>query len=542
MSGYATHEVLNQPPEFAGFNAYLGDVALCDAVAAFGATWAQERLVACGARIGSAHMQVLARDANRHTPELRTHDRFGHRIDEVEFHPAWHELMTMLRADEVHALGWNAGRPGAQTARAALSYLWSQGEAGVGCPAAMTFASLAALRHAPALLEKFREKILSPGYDPAPTPPGAKTALTVAMAMTEKQGGSDLRQTQTTATPAGGGTFRLTGHKWFFSVPTSDLFLTLARTEAGISCFLAQGWRDEGERNFLLLQRLKDKCGNRSNASSEVEFRGLEAELVGVEGRGIATILEMAQLTRLECALGSAGLMRQAVALAIHHASHRTAFQRRLADQPLMETVLADLALEAEGAMWLAMRAAAALDAAAHDATEAALFRILAPIAKYWICKRAPAVAAEAMECHGGNGFIEEHPAARLYRDAPVNGLWEGSGNVICLDVLRALTREPEAAAALRAEIAMAAGGHKALDEWLVAPLPPPTEGHARQLAQQLAVALTASLLLRHAPAALAEAFCATRLGQGGGFAFGALPVGAGAAAILQRAAVLLPG
>jgi putative acyl-CoA dehydrogenase len=300
---------------------------------------------------------------------------------------------------------------------------------------------------------------------------------------------------------------------------------------------LAQGWRDEGERNFLLLQRLKDKCGNRSNASSEVEFRGLEAELVGVEGRGIATILEMAQLTRLECALGSAGLMRQAVGLAIHHASHRTAFQRRLADQPLMETVLADLALEAEGAMWLAMRAAAALDAAPLNAAEAALFRILAPIAKYWICKRAPAVAAEAMECHGGNGFIEEHPAARLYRDAPVNGLWEGSGNVICLDVLRALTREPEAAAALRAEIALAAGGHKALDEWLAAPLPPPTEGHARQLTQHLAVALTASLLLRHAPTALAEAFCATRLGQGGGFAFGSLPVRAGAAAILQRAA-----
>jgi putative acyl-CoA dehydrogenase len=541
MSGYATHEVHNQPPELTGFNAYLGDAALGDAVTAFNAGWARDRLEACGARIGTASMQTLAREANRRVPELRTHDRFGNRIDIVEFCPAWHELMTMLRADEVHALSWTANRPGAHTARAALSYLWAQGEAGVGCPTAMTFASMAALRLAPGLQEKFRGKILSPGYDPAPLPPAQKSALTVAMAMTEKQGGSDLRQTQTTAVPAGG-RFLLNGHKWFFSVPTSDLFLTLARTEAGISCFLAQGWRDDGSRNFLLLQRLKDKCGNRSNASSEVEFRGLEAELVGEEGRGIATILEMAQLTRLECALGSAGLMRQAVALAIHHASHRTAFQRRLLDQPLMANVLTDLAIEAEGAMWLAMRTAAALDASERDADEAALFRILAPIAKYWICKRAPAVAAEAMECHGGNGFIEEHALARLYRDAPVNGLWEGSGNVICLDVLRALTREPAAAAALRAEIALAAGGHKALDEWLAAPLPQPAESNARHLTQQLAVALTASLLLRYAPPALAEAFCATRLGAGGGFAFGTMPTGIATDAILQRAAIAVPG
>lgn len=537
MSGYATHEVLNQPPAFAGFNAYLGDAALRDAVAAYGAGWAEARLTTCGARIGSAHLQELAYEANRRVPELRTHDRFGHRIDMVDFCPAWHELMGLLRADEVHALGWTAQRPGAHTARAALSYLWSQGEAGVGCPAAMTFAAMAALRHAPELLARHQSKILAPGYDSAPVPPAQKSALTVAMAMTEKQGGSDLRQTQTMATSLGGRRFALTGHKWFFSVPTSDLFLTLARTEAGISCFLAQGWRDDGARNFLLLQRLKDKCGNRSNASSEVEFRGLEAELVGVEGRGIATILEMAQLTRLECALGSAGLMRQAVALAIHHATHRIAFQRRLADQPAMINVLADMALEAEAAMWLSLRAAAALDASASNATEAALFRILAPIAKYWICKRAPAVAVEAMECHGGNGFIMEHVSARLYRDAPVNGLWEGSGNVICLDVLRALTREPEAAAALRAEIALAAGGHGALDAWLAAPMPTPTEANARQLTQQLAVALSASLLLRHAPAEVADAFCATRLGSCNGFAFGTLPEGVAAEAIVQRAA-----
>ena len=537
MSGYATHDVLNQPPEFVGFNAYLNDTALRDAIAVFGAVWAEVQLAACGANIGSAHMQTLAWDANRVVPELHTHDRFGHRIDMVEFCPAWHELMTMLRADQVHALAWTTDRQGAHTARAALSYLWSQGEAGVGCPAAMTFASMAALRHAPGLLEKFRNRILSPAYDPAPMPPASKSALTVAMAMTEKQGGSDLRQTQTVAVPAGGGGFSLTGHKWFFSVPTSDLFLTLARTNGGISCFLAQGWRDDGRRNFLLLQRLKDKCGNRSNASAEVEFRGLEAELVGEEGRGIATILEMAQLTRLECALGSAGLMRQAVSLAIHHASHRTAFQRRLIEQTLMANVLADLAIEAEAAMWLALRTAAALDAAERSATEATLFRILAPIAKYWICKRAPALAVEAMECHGGNGFIEEHAIARLYRDSPVNGLWEGSGNVICLDVIRALTREPDTATALRTEIGLATGGHKALDDWLAAPMPTPTEGNARYLTQQLAVALTASLLLRYAPPALADAFCKTRLGLGCGFAFGALPIGAATEAILLRAA-----
>jgi putative acyl-CoA dehydrogenase len=538
MSGYATHEVLNQPPELAGFNAYLGDRALREAVAAFGAGWAEARFSSCGARVGSADVQALAFEANRRVPELRSHDRFGNRIDMVDFCPAWHELMGLLRGDEVHALGWTAQRPGAHTARAALSYLWSQGEAGVGCPAAMTFASMAALRHAPALLARYQDGILSPGYDPAPVPPRQKTALTVAMAMTEKQGGSDLRQTQTTASALGGGRFALTGHKWFFSVPTSDLFLTLARTGGGISCFLAQGWRDDGTRNFLLLQRLKDKCGNRSNASSEVEFRGLEAELVGEDGRGIATILEMAQLTRLECALGSAGLMRQAVSLAIHHAKHRTAFQRRLADQPAMVNVLADLALEAEAAMWLSLRAAAALDAAARDPAEAALFRILAPVAKYWVCKRATAVAAEAMECHGGNGFIMEHVCARLYRDAPVNGLWEGSGNVICLDVIRALTREPDAAAALRAEIALAAGSHPALDAWLATPLPAATEAHARLLTQQLALGLSASLLLRHAPAAVAEAYCATRLGAGNGYAFGTLPDGVAAEAIVQRAAL----
>jgi putative acyl-CoA dehydrogenase len=419
-------------------------------------------------------------------------------------------------------------------ARAALSYLWAQGEAGVGCPAVMTFASIAALRHAPALLEKYRAKILSPDYDPRPLPPEQKTALGVGMAMTEKQAGSDLRQTQTVA-EAAGGMYALTGHKWFFSVPVSDLFLTLARTPEGVSCFLAQGWRDDGSRNFLLLQRLKEKCGNRSNASGEVEFRGLEAALVGEPGRGIATLLEMAHLTRIECALGSAALMRQAVDAALHHAAHRSAFQKRLIDQPMMRNVLADLAIEAEGAMWLAMRAAAALDASPRDDRERVLNRVLAPVAKYWVCKRAPMVAAEAMECHGGNGFIEDHVMARLYRDAPVNGLWEGSGNVICLDVLRVFAREPQAYGVLRDEIALAAGQHPALDAWLAAPLPALHEGSARRVVEQLALTLTASLLLRHAPGAVADAFCTARLGGAGG-AFGTLPPGVDEAGILARA------
>jgi putative acyl-CoA dehydrogenase len=536
MSAYATHEVLNQPPLLGDFSAWTMDAPLREAVAAFGAGWAEQRLVTCGARVGSAQVQALARLANHHVPELRTHDRYGHRIDEVEFHPAWHELYGMLRADEVHALGWTEPRPGTHVARAALSYLWSQGEAGVGCPAAMSFASLAALRHAPELLQRFKGQILSPQYDPRPCAPGEKPALTVAMAMTEKQGGSDLRQVQTEALPAGGGWYLLTGHKWFFSVPVADLFLTLARTEAGPTCFLAQGWRDDGSRNLLRLQRLKDKCGNRSNASSEVEFCGLEARLVGKEGRGIATILEMAHLTRLECALGSAGQMRQALRLALHHAGNRAAFGRPLLAQPAMANVLADLALEAEAAMWLALRAAAALDASERDEGERLLSRILAPLAKYWVCKRAPALVAEALECHGGNGFIEEHDIARLYRDAPLNGLWEGSGNVICLDVMRALARMPEGGALLRAEIARAKGAHPVLDGWLEAPLPAPEEGNARLLTEQLALALAVSLLLRHAPPDLAAAYCVTRLGRSGGHVFGTLPHDVDFEPILARA------
>lgn len=543
-SAFATHEVHNQARDLADINAFTGDAALQEAAQLYGAGWAADHLTSCGALTGARHIQLLARQADRNKPELRTHDRFGNRIDEVDFCSAWHELMQQLRASGYHSLPWSTPKPGAQVARAAISYLWNQAENGVCCPGAMTFASLAALQADPAILAPYREKILSPGDDPRPVPPPAKTSLGVGMAMTEKQGGSDLRQTETIATPAGsasgsGAAYELTGHKWFFSAPASDLFLTLARTAKGVSCFLAPGWLDDGSRNRLLIQRLKDKCGNRSNASAEVEFRGLRATMLGEEGRGIPTILEMAHLTRLECALSSAAIIRQSTVQAINHTQTRHAFQWALADQPIMANVLADLAVESEAQLWLAMRAAAALD----NASEKPLNRILTPIAKYWICRRAPAAVAEALECHGGNGFIEDHLMARLYREAPLNGVWEGAGNIICLDVMRALGRHPDSAVAVLDEIALARGAHSALDaslaglskELATAATP---ENQARRLVERLAVTLTASLLLRHAPSPISEAYCATRLGCDHGSAFGTLPAGNAFKAIIERVQV----
>jgi len=541
-ASYATHEVRNQAKELADYNAFTSDAALQDAVQTYGAGWATDQLTICGALTGAARIQHLARQADRNKPELRSHDRFGNRIDEIEFHPAWHGLMQHLRGSAYHSLPWTTKKPGAQVARAGISYLWNQAENGVCCPGAMTFASLAALQTDANLLAPYRDKILSTDYDPRPVPPSAKKSLGVGMAMTEKQGGSDLRQTETSATPAGpatgpGAPYDLTGHKWFFSVPTSDLFLTLARTGKGVSCFLAQGWLDDGTRNRLIIQRFKDKCGNRSNASGEVEFRGLKAVMLGEEGRGIPTILEMAHLTRLECAISSAGIIRQGTVQAINHAQTRNAFQRALVDQPIMANVLADLAVESEAHLWLAMRATAALD----NPQEKFLNRIITPIAKYWICKRTPVAVAEALECHGGNGFIEDHLMARLYREAPLNGVWEGAGNVICLDVIRALARHPESASAVLHEIALARNGHPALDASLSdlsqkLAKPATLESQARRLVEQLALALTASILLRNAPNPIGEAFCATRLAGDHGSALGTLPPGTNFDTIIERA------
>ena len=541
--GYATHEVLNQPPPLADYDAFSTDATLGRIVHAFGADWARPKLGATGRTVGSAHVQLLARQANRHGPELRTHDRFGNRIDAIDFHPAWHELMGLAIGQEVHSLSWTDTRPGAQVARAALSYLWNQGENGIMCPILMTYASVPTLRRDPALAREWESKVLSTRYDGRQIRAADKTGVTVGMAMTEKQGGSDLRQTQTVAERDGEG-WRLVGHKWFFSVPHSDVFITLARTESGVSCFLVPGWLPDGSRNHLMIQRLKDKAGNRSNASSEVEYRGAYAQLLGEEGHGIREAISMGHLSRLECALSSGGIMREAVSHAAHHVANRRAFQRSLIDQPMMTSVIADLQIEAVAAAWLSFRVAAAFDREGDEA-ERLIGRIAAPIAKYWVCKRVTPLVAEALECHGGNGFIEDHLMARLYREAPLNGLWEGTGNVICLDVLRSMQRAPGSLEALLAEIGTGTGIDRRFDaafERLRGDVRELAshEGQARRFIERLALMLAGSLILRHETAELADAFIASRLDGGWTGAFGTLPSGVDAAVIARSAVPML--
>jgi len=538
---YATHEVLNQPAALADYDAYAADPVVQRVVKTLGADWAEERLHEAGRTVGSAHVQELARQANRNLPELRTHDRFGNRVDRIDFHPAWHELMTLAIGQETHALSWTDPRPGAQVARAGLSYLWNQGENGICCPIGMTYSAVPILRRDRAHWREWGGLVTSSRYDRRQTRAADKTGVTVGMAMTEKQGGSDLRQTQTRASHNGDGTWSIVGHKWFFSVPHSDVFLTLAHTDAGVSCFVVPGWLPDGSRNRLQIQRLKDKCGNKSNASSEVEFRGAIAQVIGEPGHGIRTGIEMNHYTRLDFAVGSAGLMRQALSQAAHHAAHRRAFQRALIDQPIMANVIADMALEVEAATWLAFRFVAAVDREKESDAERLLGRIGAPIAKYWICKRAPAVAVEAVECHGGNGFIEDHLMARLYREAPLNGIWEGTGNVICLDVLRSMTREPDCIPALFDEMDSARGADRNYDacvESLKNELSDlrKYEGQARRMVERLALAISASLLLRHSSHDVADAFIATRLAGGWGGHFGDLTPGIDAARIAHRA------
>jgi putative acyl-CoA dehydrogenase len=544
--GYATHEVLNQPPPLADYDAFGSDPVLQKTVETFGAEWARQRLHEAGRTVGSAHVQELARQANRHIPELRTHDRFGNRIDRIDFDPAWHELMSLAIHQETHSLAWTDGRPGAQIARAALSYLWNQGENGICCPIGMTYSAIPILRRDAARWAEWGDLITSNKYDHRQIRASDKTGATVGMAMTEKQGGSDLRQTQTRAEPNGDGTYSLIGHKWFFSVPHSDVFLTLAQTKEGVSCFVVAGWLPDGSRNRLQIQRLKDKAGNRSNASSEVEFRGAIAHLIGEPGHGIRTGLEMNHYTRLDFAVGSAGLMRQGVAQAGHHVAHRRAFQRTLIDQPIMTNVIADLALEAEAAAWLAFRFVAVLDRESSNESERLLGRIGAPIAKYWICKRVVTVLAEALECHGGNGFIEDHLMARLYREAPLNGIWEGTGNVICLDVLRSMQRYPDCVSALIDELRLAKGSDgqydaafAALESDLGGGLAR-HEGQARRLVERIALLISANLLIRHAPADFADAFVVTRLAGSWSGHFGDLPQGIDVGAIARRAVPVL--
>ncbi len=530
----------NQPPLLVGYNAWQQDSILRAAVEREGGGWIGERAHALGELVGGERMQLLADQANRHLPQLRTHDRFGERIDAVDYHPAYHELMALAFGAGLHSLAWKAQRDGAFVARAALNYLWNQAENGTSCPVTMTFAAVQVIRNDAQIAAEWEPKLLADAYDQAPLHLSQKRAATVGMAMTEKQGGSDLRSNQTSAKELGDGAYALDGHKWFCSAPMSDGFLTLARTGAGVTCFFAPRSLADGSRNGIHIQRLKDKCGNRSNASSEIEYHGAWAHRIGAEGRGIATLIEMAHLTRFDIVVASAGMMRGALNQALHHCEHRHAFGKRLAQQPLMQNVLADLALETEAATLLALRLARSLDRSPRDPQERLLARILTPVAKYWLAKRNPAFMFEAMECLGGNGYVEEAPLARFYREAPVNSIWEGSGNVACLDVLRSMQKQPDSVAVLLSEIRAGASGdrHLALFVEVIEAQLAETDGleqRARRIVEMAALALQASLMAQHAAPAAADAYFSSRVQGDWGHAFGTLPGGTRCDEIIAR-------
>jgi putative acyl-CoA dehydrogenase len=546
-AGAATHAVENQPPPLVDYDVYASDAALRDAVAAYGAAWAEPHLHNVGRRAGSAEAIAWGFEANANPPKLRAFDRFGVRIDEVEFHPAYHALMSAAVGFGIHASAWSDARPGSHVARAAANHVWSQVDAGHGCPITMTHSVVPALRAQPELAAAWEPLIASRSYDGRLAPAPQKGSAIFGMGMTEKQGGSDVRANTTRAVPydrgGPGSAYALTGHKWFCSAPMSDAFLVLAQAPGGLSCFLVPRFLPDGTKNAFALQRLKDKLGNRSNASSEVEFSGTYGELVGEEGRGVPAILEMVNFTRLDCIIGSASGMRQAVAQAIHHASHRSAFGKLLVDQPAMRNVLADLALESEAATFLFARLAHACDrAAAGDEHEALVKRIGTAFGKYWVCKRAAGHAVEALECLGGNGYVEESIMPRLVRESPLNSIWEGSGNVNALDVLRALAREPGVLDAYFSEVALARGADARLDA-AAASLQrdladtEDAQTRARTLVERMALVFGGALLVRHAPAAVADAFCASRLGGAYGHAYGTLPRGVDFGAIVERAA-----
>ena len=522
-TSHATHEVANQVPPFQDENLFELDLALQEALTRENASWGIDRVRDLGAVAGSAEAMEHGRRANTNLPVLKTHDRFGHRIDQVELDPSWHWLLRVGVEREITSLPWRDPKPGAHVVRGALFMLWSQAESGVMCPISMTYAGVPALRKSPELAAEWEPRLTLPDYE--------RGAL-CGMAMTEKQGGSDVRANTTQATPVGDGWYEITGHKWFCSYPPCDVFLVLAQAPGGLSCFLIE--RGAG----MEFQRLKDKLGSRSLPSSEVEFRGAAARLVGEEGRGVPTIIEMVNHTRLDCLLGSATGMRRGFVEAAWHARHRSAFGKLLADQPAMQNVLADLALESEAATVAALRAARAYDDGDH-----AFKRIATAVLKYWVCKRGPGHAAESLECHGGNGFVEESLMPRLYRDAPLNSIWEGSGNVAALDVLRAFAKEPEGLPAFMAEVELASGANEHLDAH-VAALKQRIGGlgqgepqwQARRIVEDMGLALQASLLLRHSPAFVSDAFCAARLGPERSTTYGTLPAGVDAQAIIDRA------
>ncbi len=540
-----THELVNIGSELADYDMYRQDAALVEAVHREGAGWADASLGAFGRLTGSADYLELGALANRHAPELDTHDRFGRRVDLVKFHPAYHQLMRTAIEHGLHASPWTDPKPGAHVARAARFYLQSQVEAGHGCPVTMTFASVPALQTTPELASVWVPTITARHYDPRNVPDAQKQGLTIGMAMTEKQGGSDVRANTTRAHPVGvatgpGAAYELVGHKFFVSAPMCDAFLVLAQAPGGLSCFLLPRWRPDGSKNPLQVLRLKRKMGNVSNASSETELRGALAWMVGEEGRGVRTIIEMVAMTRFDCMIGSSAGQRMAASLALHHCARRSAFGRVLSEQPLMQNVLADLVLEHEGSLALTMRIARAMDHRS-DPHEDALARLVTAVGKYWICKRTPQHAYEAMECIGGSGVMEDSPFPRLYREAPVNAIWEGSGNVQCLDVLRAMQKSPAVVDAFFGELAKARGGHALLDR-AAADLKAgfadlsDLEYRARHVVGRMALTIQAALLVQHAPAMVADAFCASRLGGTADRQFGTLPRGVDCAGILARA------
>ena len=543
-----THEVTNQARPLEDYNTFEADRVLVEALRREGGEWAEPRASEVGAFSGSARAIRWGFEANENPPRLKTHDRFGNRIDEVEFHPAWHELLRAGVGFGLHALPWREPQPGAHVARAAMTVA-SQAEAGVGCPISMTYSVIPALRKQPELAAEWEPRFTSLEYDGERLRPAAdKAGALCGMGMTEKQGGSDVRANTTVATPLNGGgpgaEYEITGHKWFMSAPMCDAFLVLAQTEGGISCLLMPRFTPDGERNRIEIQRLKDKLGNRSNASSEVEFRGAWARLLGEEGRGVPTIIEMVNHTRLDCCLGAAAGMRSGVANAIHHTSQRSAFGKLLIDQPLMQNVLADLAIESEAATIGALRLARAYDESIAGDERATQFkRIANAVLKYWLCKRAVPHSGEALECFGGNGFVEESGMPRLYRESPLNSIWEGSGNVQCLDVLRAMVRGPEALEAFFGEVGEASGTDARLDAATAALRDElgdleAIETRARRVVERMALVLQGSLLVRFGDPAVADAFCASRLGGDWGRAFGTLPAGTGFERIIERHAV----
>jgi putative acyl-CoA dehydrogenase len=536
-----THEVTNQPPPLTGHDVLATDAALIEAVTRYGDAGAATSLTPLGVLAGSEQAQRWGVDANANPPVLRTHDRFGHRIDEVDFHPSWHALLDVAISHGLHAAAWRDTAPSPHLRRAAGFMIWSQVEAGHGCPISMTYAAVPALRADPALAAEWEPGLTSTSYDAGLRPSGTKAGLLAGMGMTEKQGGSDVRANTTRAVPlAADGEYALTGHKWFCSAPMCDVFLVLAQAAGGLTCFVVPRVLADGTRNTFRIQRLKDKLGNRSNASAEIELDQTWARRLGDEGRGVATIIEMVSMTRLDCVLGSTALMRGAVAQASHHAAHRSAFGSLLADKVLMRAVLADLAVESEAATALAMRLADSFDAGPSlDSGERDFRRLAVAVGKYWVCKRTPAVVGEALECLGGNGYVEESGLPRLYREAPLNSIWEGSGNVNALDVLRALAREPGTVEAFFAEVSLASGADSRLDAAIDRcrkAVVEADEAGARRLVEALALVLQGSLLVRHAPAAVADAFCATRLDGDWGHAFGTLPSGLDTGAIVTRA------